>query len=162
MAEVQWFYKQWGQQRGPMTRLQLEELLANRRIGASTRVWHSGLEDWMVLATTELASSLPPTLDSSKVPDTLAWLVALSPLYFFVDKLIGSGGPYTADIVVLIIMCIDVGMLRKVGYARPPIWSVLFPFLYLFFRSRTLGRRQSALMLWIVLTVLQLAVLFLG
>lgn len=46
---MSWFYALDGQQAGPVTDSQLEELLSSRKIGPATLVWREGMAEWKPL-----------------------------------------------------------------------------------------------------------------
>lgn len=70
-ATMEWFYEMKGQQAGPVTRAQLQGLLAASEIHATTLVWKQGMVDWapLVEVLPELVpgGSAPVGLSLSKV-----------------------------------------------------------------------------------------------
>ncbi|WP_426111278.1 DUF4339 domain-containing protein [Pseudomonas sp. DSP3-2-2] len=161
MSETQWFYEQRGERKGPVIQSQLEELLVSQQVGPGTLVWRTGFADWVQLGSTELApvaAGTPPPLTSAKISDLLVWLIALSPVIGVLIGIVSPGsGPYTGAIIFIVVACIDIGKLRKAGYAKPAMWSVLLPFLYLCLRSRALNKSQAPLVVWGVLMLLLFA-----
>lgn len=57
---MDWFYAANGQQVGPITESQLDELRRNGNIHGSTLVWHAGLPDWQPLQTARPTQASPP------------------------------------------------------------------------------------------------------
>ena len=57
---MEWHYAENGQQRGPVSRQELEELVRAGRLPRTSLVWRQGMTDWQPYASTELAA--PPIL----------------------------------------------------------------------------------------------------
>jgi hypothetical protein len=57
---MNWFYALNGEQQGPVTPEQLDQLLAQGVINDATLVWREGLATWQPLATARPASTVPP------------------------------------------------------------------------------------------------------
>jgi hypothetical protein len=59
---MQWFYAQNGQQAGPVSEAQLDELARNGTITAATLVWRDGLANWQAYSVARPGASAPPPL----------------------------------------------------------------------------------------------------
>lgn len=57
---MNWFYALNGEQQGPVTPEQLDQLLAQGTISAATLVWREGLPGWQPLSTARPAPTVPP------------------------------------------------------------------------------------------------------
>jgi DNA-directed RNA polymerase subunit RPC12/RpoP len=62
---MSWFYSLNGQQIGPVTDSQLEELLGSGKISRDTLVWREGMADWQPLNTAR--ASRPPPISKATV-----------------------------------------------------------------------------------------------
>jgi len=56
---MNWFYALNGQQAGPVSDAQLDELLRSGKINDDTRVWHEGMADWQPLHAARPATAPP-------------------------------------------------------------------------------------------------------
>jgi hypothetical protein len=57
---MDWFYAIDGQQRGPVTETQLDELLSTGTINRKTLLWRSGMPGWQALEIARPTADLPP------------------------------------------------------------------------------------------------------
>jgi hypothetical protein len=65
MTEALWWYESSGTQAGPISHSALVQLIRAGGLGASVRVWRSGMAGWEPLASVpELAAALPPSYRS--------------------------------------------------------------------------------------------------
>jgi len=69
---MDWFYADNGQQRGPISETQLDELVRSGTINADTLVWRAGFENWQPLRTARPAISpeIPPIIPAPAGGDT--------------------------------------------------------------------------------------------
>ena len=64
-----WYYEDNGQQRGPITFEQLQELVGFNQLLPGQRVWREGLANWVEAGTIEgLFPAAPGPTDSGNVP----------------------------------------------------------------------------------------------
>jgi hypothetical protein len=59
---MNWYYVENGQQVGPVTKEQLEQLLQTGRITIETLVWQQGMDNWLPLRDANVTSLTPPSL----------------------------------------------------------------------------------------------------
>jgi hypothetical protein len=109
-----WYYVDNGERQGPVSASELTRLLDANHVNHDTKVWRSGLKDWISAADAGLVDSnlnVPPVA-SELVNNNLAWLIAFLPLMFGIFDIIarqlsfeegfqlgiawGSGGPAPA------------------------------------------------------------------
>jgi hypothetical protein len=67
---MNWFYAGDGQQAGPVSDAQLDELLRSGKINQDTRVWREGMTDWQALHA--VRPGAPPPITSSQSEVTCA------------------------------------------------------------------------------------------
>jgi hypothetical protein len=66
---MEWYYVANGQQTGPVTEAQLDELIRNGTVQASTLVWRAGLPEWQPLSVARPgAPAAPPPLRTVSTP----------------------------------------------------------------------------------------------
>lgn len=61
---MNWFYALHGQQAGPVSEADLDELLRSGKINGETRVWREGMSDWQPLRLARPALGVPPAIPS--------------------------------------------------------------------------------------------------
>ncbi|WP_286209286.1 DUF4234 domain-containing protein [Dubosiella newyorkensis] len=59
--EADWYYVSNNASTGPFTKSQMIEFVQNGTLKATTYVWKTGMEDWILLKNSELSSYLPQT-----------------------------------------------------------------------------------------------------
>jgi hypothetical protein len=57
---MNWYYALDGQQTGPVSESQLDELIRSGKINRDTKVWHEGMADWQRLHEVRAAGLPPP------------------------------------------------------------------------------------------------------
>ncbi len=57
---MNWFYESAGQQQGPVSDSELDRLLSEGKINATTLVWHDGMADWKPMSEARPGVSIPP------------------------------------------------------------------------------------------------------
>lgn len=65
MAE-NWYYAKSGERFGPFSEADMEQMITEGTVAASTNVWHEGMDAWKKAAETELAGRFP---ELPPVPD---------------------------------------------------------------------------------------------
>ncbi|MDX8540108.1 DUF4339 domain-containing protein [Mesorhizobium abyssinicae] len=122
---TEWYYEQNGAHRGPVSEADLNVMLANRLIDASTRVWTASFgQQWKHAHETELEVPRPtppplspvvgppqlptPAVKGPKASKAYAYLLAFLPLLdlLLITAVASAGGP---DVVSMIINIVPVG-----------------------------------------------------
>lgn len=156
MSEVQWFYSERGQRKGPLDDTSMENLVRDHVLTQETLVWRKGLADWVPLRSTafsQILSDSPPPLKSQKVMSIWAWLIAILP--WAVMAAFAAFDSYRNENTVLIgcvfvataLVVLDVNAIRAAGHRKPGYWWACLPLIlhpvYLFVRSRALGADKA-------------------
>lgn len=88
----EWHYEQHGQRQAAVTEAQLRSLVEQGQLSGHTLVWRMGFPNWVRLAETDLASSLPsrssppplptepPALPGVAISNWLIWVLAFAPV----------------------------------------------------------------------------------
>ncbi len=160
MSEVQWFYSDRGQRKGPVTETVLKELVKGNQLAQDTMVWRKGLTDWVPLrhtALVEIISDVPPPLKAQRVLSVWVWLIAIFP--WMVTGVCATVDLYREQDAILIVtlfvstalVVLDVNALRAAGYPKPSYWWCCLPFIlhpaYLYARSRSLNADKAPVLI---------------
>ncbi|MCD7046656.1 DUF4339 domain-containing protein [Pseudomonas sp. MAFF 311095] len=158
MNDTQWFYEDRGERVGPFAEQEIKNLIRANKIGRGTLVWYTGMSKWMTIETSDLKQEFlatPPPLAGDRISDLWVWLIALTPIIFIGGQSRYLGAVATTVWLVNVGCCWwDITNLRKAGHKSPSIWWSFFwglIFIYLYLRSRRLGKSQAPLVVWLSL-----------
>ncbi len=159
--EMQWYYVSNGQQVGPIPESELLRLYYCGGISVHTKVWKSGMGDWVEFKDVNfLSMNSPPPLVGDDINNTLVWILAFMPILGTVLEyiIVGALGIYTTSIWVItvafnIMLCMsDEMMLRKAGYSNVNriVWTVFIIPIYLFSRAKLLKQHNTYAIVWCI------------
>lgn len=130
---MNWFYESGGQQQGPVSESDLDELLSKGEVTPETRVWHEGMADWQPLR--HARQSNPPPLPSPGAPPLPGDDSPLEPGFVRChltgeaipesEAIYIQGKPYSADAKLRVLQTIQQGRpLPELGPERTgPAWE---------------------------------------
>src|SRR5262249_35998234 len=76
---MEWYYAANGQQTGPVTEAQLDDLIRNGTVQTTTLVWRAGVPEWQPLRVARPGASAappPPATSSTPAPGMVAGAIA--------------------------------------------------------------------------------------
>jgi hypothetical protein len=163
-TEAKWYYADGGRRTGPMSRAELEELIQNGKVTATTSVY-SGEGDWRPAQESELASLFaatpdnPPPLSGKDVDNKFIWAVVAVPIVGVVIELIAGMEFVWLYIVANIVCCIlDERKLKAAGHKAPEtVWAFLVP-VYLWKRANFLSQKKHYFWGWMAAFVLSILI----
>ena len=164
---VEWHYETNGVRSGPVSELDIINLIATKKLGRSSYVWSKGMTNWMTMETTSFSTqfdSSPPPLTGEAVNNTLVWWLAFGPLLGIVVAgfLSGATGKditdfwWTTLVLNVALSVADEKKLKKAGHATDSMGLAFIVPVYLFKRAKVLKQSNSYFIVWIVLFVLSL------
>jgi hypothetical protein len=169
---VLWYYAINETVNGPVCRSEIIWLYNNRRIFYNTKVWKSGMSDWITYDQTDLIENVitPPPLHKAKIDNSSIWLVAFMPLISFVFRIFLMDRNSVLSLFLLcciglvsIAICIiDERTIKKLGYDTKEllVWAILLIPVYLFRRAYLLRQRMDYAITWLVLYLISLFINF--
>ena len=158
----EWYYAMNGERIGAISKSELLNLYKNEKIFIGTKVWKSGMADWVELGQTDLIekSNLPPPLKGTDINNTLVWILAFVPiigtvLEYLISGAIGatSGSLWVVSVILNCILCItDKRKLKKAGYNTKQLmlWAIFLVPIYLFRRAYLLKQKNVYAIVWCV------------
>ena len=157
-----WFYEKNGQRQGPVSGDEVQKLIKSGVISRSTAVWTQGFTEWILMDETDLIqyidSSTPPPIPGKYLDNTIAWLIAVLPLFWgivhsLITQFILTGPrrgsalfvwlPVVAFFAVYILLYrIDEKRIKAAGHNYDSIspWAWMVPAVYLYQRAMVLNQ----------------------
>ncbi|MNZ77066.1 hypothetical protein D3C78_955910 [compost metagenome] len=154
MTDIEWFYEDGGIRKGPVSTVEIQQLVNSQQLGPGTLVWRNGLLDWTPLEQTELADMMirqsVPSLPPKSIRDRWIWSLTCVPLFTILtptEPLFWFVAPWVLNIVFIIL---DNRVLKAAEYTPPTIgWVVLVPG-YIYLRSRQVKKNLAPLLGWFI------------
>jgi len=172
-----WYYTDRGERKGPVSVVQIKDLLNKKNIDPDTLVWRKGMKDWVRIRESDLSSfvdSDPPPVLTTHIGNGLVWIIALVPLILGIinasiiqsnndgmARFIALGIPFKQTpelswslswLGYLIFGLWDERRVRKAGYSSRGmlVALALLPPLYLFWRAKRLKQRPWYAITWVL------------
>lgn len=97
-----WYYEKEGQRHGPVTVSDMTSLIQAGALTAQSLVWTPGLDEWIALSRTELASLLihsqvPPALPGHKISNVAVGFLCVAPLLGVLLEAMVAGAMSSSD-----------------------------------------------------------------
>lgn len=158
----EWYYALNGERIGAISKSELLNLYKTEKIFLSTKVWKSGMSDWVELGQTDLIEkdNLPPPLKGKDINNTLVWILAFVPiigtaLEYLISGAIGitSGSLWFVTVILNFVLCIiDERKLKKAGYNTKEmmLWAIFLVPVYLFRRAYLLKQKNTYAIAWCI------------
>jgi hypothetical protein len=180
-----WFYVLGDAKKGPISALQIKELLNRGEIDTETDVWREGMREWQPLRESALGGLVakePPPVSNKLVRNGLVWTVAMLPLlYACIDAGIAQENQAAAARTIVLGMpfertghmpwvipgtinaalCLwDNWRLKKAGYQNKWMLATAFALapVYLFIRARVLKQKPTYAIAWLVTSIVGLLI----
>ena len=163
--DLQWYYSLGGQRIGPVSNAAITQLLAAGTINNGTFVWRAGFDGWIPISQTTLLRKIitkPPPLAGAAVNNSLAWIIAFSPivgrllLHFIAGAI--NVNPTNLWLRVFLfstlytLLCgIDYSILKQAGHDAKNFggWVFVVP-VYLYKRATLLHQPLGYFVTWII------------
>ncbi len=156
----EWYYASNGQKIGAVSKSDLLNLYKAENITLSTRVWTTGMSDWIELGQTDLIKKVntPPPLKGNDINNTLVWILAFVPilgtvLEYLISGAIGvtSASLWFVTVILNTVLCIiDQRKLKRAGYQIKEllVWAIFLVPVYLFRRAYILKQKNIYAIVW--------------
>jgi hypothetical protein len=178
-AESNWFYEENGQRKGPVSEVEMLQLMKSSVVSQGTSVWRQGFPDWLKIENTELSihfnGSAPPPLSGEHINNTLVWVLAFAPiigylLEWMVAGAVHGNNQFAAQLAManskywFITLALNIALaffdekrLKIAGHDTKKFkgWVWLVP-VYLYQRSKATKQNLAYFIVWIVCFVLVL------
>lgn len=175
----EWYYVTSSGRNGPVTLASLREFAATGQIDEQTKVWKTGMPDWVALAQYQGAEvdavpPEPPAIAVTSSPSRYIWALALAPIWGTILQIIVTEswvaltgeqlGYYSQLWWIMIIACflaayLDLMSLKKAGQDVSKInkWMPLLAPAYIYLRDRKFHAHLVRLWVWTGSLLLSLA-----
>lgn len=162
VAQAGWYYVHQGNRIGPVSRQELERLIAEGQITADTQLG-SGAEDWRPARKEPSLSHLFPSAAAAQGEpgdlNRLAWAIVAVPLAGAVlERTIGIGGLWFYALAYIALCVWDERRLKAAGRPAPSCWWSLLVPVYLWKRAGALTQGKSYFWGWVAAFALALLV----
>lgn len=167
-----WYFEDKGKRKGPVSEIELNELINMGKVTYGTAIWKAGFSGWVKVEDTEfrhqLATISAPPLLGKNVNNTIVWIVAFAPIIglfleyvisgavygdnMFAQLRVKSGEFWYVTLTLNLILCaLDERYLKSAGHNTNNFlgWVWLIP-VYLYKRAKTLDQGPAYLIVWCI------------
>ena len=170
--EAAWFHEENGQRKGPVSNVEMINLIKSAKLSYGSAVWKKGFPDWLKVENTELrihlADVAPPPLSGEHVNNSIVWVLAFAPVIgLFLEYLVAMAvydNQFAAQVAVksgkcwFIAVGLNIGLsffderrLKKAGHNTDKFkgWVWLVP-VYLYQRAKHMKQNLAYFIVWLV------------
>lgn len=165
-AAQDWYYVTKGEQTGPVSIEEIQNLIATGTISAETRVWN-GKGEWQAAQAMEHLTHLfilekpntPPPLNGDDIDNRYIWAIVAVPIVGSIIELIAGTELLWLYIAANIICCVlDEKKLKAAGHETPVKWMVFLVPVYLWKRAELLRHKKHYFWGWIATFILSILI----